>query len=238
MSTVSPRPAQPDLRDALLETAVAILAKDGPGGLSTRRLARELSVSTMAVYTYFGGMDDLVRALVHEGFARLNDRMSRVAQSNDPVADVAALGRVYRANAASHPYLYSVMFGGSKLAGFSLTDDDRRHGLYTLEILVGAVRRCMDEGRFQEADAQLVAHQFWTALHGLVTLELGGYLFDPYNADICFDAQVGALIVGSGDSLEAAARSLRHSVKAADVAAAAAASESVTDSGPADPVQN
>lgn len=208
---MSPRPAQPDLRNTLLETAAAILAEAGPAGLTTRRLAGELGVSTMAVYTYFGGMDDLVRALVYEGFARLHRRMSEVGASDDPVADVAALGRLYRSNAVDHPHLYRVMFGGSDLAGFSLGDEDRRHGLYTLELLVGAVQLCIDAGRFAAGDARLVAHQLWTALHGVVTLELGGYLFDPYGADVCFDAQVAGLFVGAGDTPRAAARSLRRS---------------------------
>lgn len=222
MSSVSPRPAQPDLRDSLIEAAAAILAEAGPAGLSTRRLAKEVGASTMAVYTHFGGMDDLVRAMVHEGFTRLNRRMSEVGDCDDPVADVAALGRVYRQNSVEHSHLYSVMFGGSSLAGFSLNDDDRQHGRYTLEILVNAVARCMVAGRFRPGDAILVAHQLWTALHGLVTLELGGYLADPYNADVCFDAQVYALIVGSGDTLEAAERSMLRSLDRATGAEPAA----------------
>jgi len=209
---VSPRPAQPGLRDALIEAAASILADDGPAALSTRRLAREVKTSTMAVYTYFDGMDDLVRAMVHEGFARLAARMNEVGESADPVADVVALGRVYRGNAADHPHLYSVMFGGGILGGFSLNDDDRRHGRYTLEILVRAVSRCMVAGRLRAGDEQLVAHQLWTGLHGLVTLELGGYLFKPYDADACFEAQVCGLIIGAGDSVERASESVRRSV--------------------------
>ena len=212
MSIVSPRPAQPNLRNTLIEAAAAILAAGGPAALSTRRLAREVKTSTMAVYTYFDGMDDLVRAMVHEGFARLAARMKAVGPSADPVADVVALGRVYRRNAGDHPHLYSVMFGGSGLAGFSLNDDDRMHGLYTLEILVKAVARCIAAGRFRPGDEQLVAHQLWTALHGLVTLELGGYLFKPYDADACFDAQVCGLIIGAGDGIEQARASMRTSV--------------------------
>jgi AcrR family transcriptional regulator len=212
MSSVSPRPAQPDLRNSLIEAAAAVLAESGPGGLTTRRLAKAVGVSTMAVYTYFGGMDDLVRAMVHEGFARLNDRLTMVGESGDPVADVLALGRVYRANALVDSHLYRVMFGGAELAGFSLNDDDRLHGRYTLDILVGAIVRCMTAGRFRPGDAELVAHQFWTAMHGLVALELGGYLFEPYDADVCFDAQVRMLVLGAGDVPEAVEPSLLRSV--------------------------
>jgi AcrR family transcriptional regulator len=210
MVTVSPRPAQPDIRRALIEAAATKLAESGPDGLSTRQLAREVGVSTTALYTYFGGMDDLVRAMVHEGFARLNSVLTATADSEDPVADVVRLGRIYRENALRHRHLYAVMFGGSALAGFSLTDEDRGHGLYTLDLLVTAVERCMAVGRFRAGDAALMAHQLWMSVHGIVTLEIGGYLFEPYDADACFDAQVCTLLVGSGDDLERARESLAY----------------------------
>ncbi|GAA4620096.1 TetR/AcrR family transcriptional regulator [Actinoallomurus vinaceus] len=213
---MSPRPAQADLRNALMEAAARVLAQDGPVGLSTRRLAKEVGTSTMAIYTYFGSMDDLVRAVVHEGFARLNTSMTAIGDSADPVADVVAHGRVYRWSAYKNPDLYQVMLGALNIASFSLTDEDRRHGRYVLDILIGSVRRCMAAGRFPEGDAELVAHQFWTALHGIVTLELGGYLFAPYDADACFDAQAHSLIVGNGDDGARAWASMRRSARIAE----------------------
>lgn len=204
MSAVSPRPAQPDIRRAIVDAAAAILAETGPDGLSTRRLAKQVGVSTTALYTYFGGMDDLVRAMVHEGFARLNVALTASPPFEDPVAEVVRLGRIYRENALRHRHLYAVMFGGSALAGFSLTDDDRSHGLYTMDLLVTAVERCVRARRFLREDATLVAHELWMSIHGIVTLEIGGYLFEPYDADACFDAQVYTLLVGSGDDPERA----------------------------------
>ncbi|MFL6117209.1 MAG: TetR/AcrR family transcriptional regulator [Catenulispora sp.] len=215
---MSPRRAQTDLRESLLEAAARILARDGSVGLSTRRLAKEVGSSTMAVYTHFGSMDDLVRAVVHEGFGRLNAKMVLIGDSADPVADVVAHGRLYRWNAQQNPDLYQVMLGSLNIAGFSLTDADRLHGRYVLDILVASVRRCMAAGRFRDGDPELVAHQFWTGLHGMVTLELGGYLFAPYDADACFDSQVHTTIVGLGDDPEPARASMRDSVGIAEAA--------------------
>jgi AcrR family transcriptional regulator len=192
----------------LIVAAARILQEEGPGALSTRRLAAAVGTSTTAVYTHFGGMDDLVKAVVHEGFRRLNDRMTEVSQTDDPVADVAALGYAYRANALEHRYLYSVMFGGASLGGFALSDDERQHGRYTLETLVGAVTRCMRAGRFRTDDPARVAHQMWIGVHGLVTLELGGYLIEPYGADMCFRTLVCSLLVGAGDDRDTAATAM------------------------------
>lgn len=210
MSIVSPRKADPLVPLALVEAAARILAEEGAAALSTRRLAAEIGTSTSVVYTYFGGMDDLVRAMVHEGFARLHARMTAVTATDDPVADIVSLGWAYRDNALSHPYLYAVMFGSSQLGGFSLTDEDRQHGRYTLGALVDAVARCMAAGRFRPEEPEAVAHQMWIAIHGLVTLETGGYLIDPYNADRCFLELARGLMLAAGDEAAAANRSVQH----------------------------
>jgi AcrR family transcriptional regulator len=204
-----PRRADPELRTALMEAAATLLAAEGPGALTTRRVAATVGTSTSAVYTYFGGMDDLVRALVHEGFARLHETMSLVEPTDDAVADVITLGFAYRRNALDHPHLYLVMFGSTLLGGFALADEDRQHGRYTLQTLVDTVSRACAAGRFRPDDPQLIAHQMWIALHGLVALDLGGYLVEPYTAERCFEAQLVSLMVGAGDEVAAATRSLR-----------------------------
>jgi AcrR family transcriptional regulator len=191
---------------ALVEAAARLLAEEGPAALTTRRLAAEVGTSTTVVYTCFGGMDDLVRAMVHEGFARLHALFGTVGESNDPVADIASLGHAYRENALANPHLYPVMFGGAPLAGFALTDEDRQYGRYTLDTLIAAVARAIAAGRFTPADPAQVAHQMWIALHGLATLDLGGYLVEP-DAAGCFGQQLLLLMIAAGDAPDAAARS-------------------------------
>ncbi|MFF5210463.1 TetR/AcrR family transcriptional regulator [Streptosporangium sp. NPDC000396] len=210
---MSPRRSNPQTRPALVDIAARLLADEGPQALSARRIAAEAGSSTMAVYTNFGGMSGLVREMVYEGFARLQDYFSHVIQTADPVADMTLYGRAYRHNALTNPHLYAVMFGGASLAGFSLGAEDRQHGRYTLSTVVECAARCVAAGRFQADDAELVAHQLWTAIHGLVTLELGEYLIDPCNADRIFEAQLISLMVGVGDTLEAATRSVQSSRK-------------------------
>jgi AcrR family transcriptional regulator len=165
----------------------------------------------MAVYTHFGGMRGLVREMVHEGFARLNHYLTRVSETADPVADLALLGRAYRQNAVANSHLYGVMFGGSSLAGFSLTEDDRQYGRYNLRKVVECAERCISAGRFREGDAEVLAHQMWIAVHGLVVLELGKYLIGPCDADHCLESQLVGLMVGAGDTVEGARSSVAQS---------------------------
>ena len=62
------------MRPALIEAAARLIATEGVAGLKLRRVAEEVGTSTMAIYTYFGGMPELRRAVRQEGFARLATR--------------------------------------------------------------------------------------------------------------------------------------------------------------------
>lgn len=179
--------------------------------MSARRVTAEAGSSTMAVYTHFGSMSGLVREIVYEGFARLQSYFTRVEQTDDPVADLAVFGRAYRHCAVTNPNLYAAMFGGASLAGFALTEDDRQHGRYTLINVVECASRCIAAQRFRETDPALAGHHMWLAVHGLVTLELGAYLVAPYDADRCFETQLVTLMVGAGDSITSATRSVQSS---------------------------
>ncbi|GAA3000511.1 TetR/AcrR family transcriptional regulator [Actinokineospora diospyrosa] len=208
---MSPRRSDPNIRAALVEITARLLAENGPQALSARRIAAEAGTSTMAVYTHFGGMRGLIREIVHEGFSRLQEHLRRIAATDDPVVDMAALGRAYRHNALANPHLYAIMFGAASHAGFSLSRQDRQHGRYTLAHVVACAQRCISAGRFRAEDAELVAHQMWIATHGLVTLELGGYLIEPCDADRCFEAQLVALMVSAGDGVDTAVAAVARS---------------------------
>ena len=167
--------AEPTVRDRLIEAAAALLDTEGPAALTTRRLAKELGVSTMAVYTYFGGMPELVKAVVQDAFDRFATYLGEVRPTDDPGADLAAIALAYRRFAQQNPHRYAVMFGG--LPG-TLAVDHREidTSSSTFGVLVDATRRVIDAGFFRPGDPTHVATQLWTMVHGFVHLELSGLL--------------------------------------------------------------
>src|SRR5947207_6204891 len=102
--------AAENLRPALIEAAARLIATEGADGLTLRRVAQEVGTSTMAIYTHFGGMPELRRAVRQEGFARLTARAEQLGESEDPVADLAGLGLAYYQLAMSNTHLYRVMY--------------------------------------------------------------------------------------------------------------------------------
>ncbi len=163
-----------DVRRRLLEAAALLLDEKGPDALTARKVAAAAGTSTMAVYTHFGGMPALVREIVVEGFRRLADHVMDAPRTEDPVADLVALAFRYRANARENPHLYAVMFGATSLGGYSLAPEERAVGYYTFAVLSESVARAMELGALRPGDADLVAQQLWTAMHGYVMLDLAG----------------------------------------------------------------
>jgi AcrR family transcriptional regulator len=190
------------LRPALIEAAARLIATEGSDGLTLRRVADEVGTSTMAIYTHFGGMPELRRALRREGFARLAARAAQKGESDDPVADLARLGLAYHEQAMSEPHLYRVMYMEQPLDAA-----DAAAGSETFSILIAGVERCIGSGRFEPANAVELATQFWAFGHGVVALELANLL----STEEALNCSAGALLnlfTAWGDDRDAARRSL------------------------------
>ncbi|HWL65931.1 MAG TPA: TetR/AcrR family transcriptional regulator [Actinomycetota bacterium] len=205
-----PKVADPAVRDSLVETAARLIAEREP--LSTRRLAAELGTSTMAVYTHFGSMDELRRAVRRDGFARLAEHMAKVHPTKDPVADLALAGHAYCVNALRNPHLYRVMFMETPI-----DQEDAAVGLYTFEALVAIVQRCIDAGRFKSSgEPWSLAVQAWIAAHGVVTLFLAGMMVEEQAIET-LEAITKNMLVGFGDDPGSIARSFAAAEKREEV---------------------
>ncbi|MEV0029701.1 TetR/AcrR family transcriptional regulator [Nocardia sp. NPDC050793] len=193
------RTKNPHVRSMLLERAAQMLRRRE--AVTLRGLVAGTSVSTMAVYTYFDGMDGLWRALRQEGFTRLSTTLGEVAETSDPVRDLAALGAAYVVNALENPDLYRVMFD----AGFELEDSAAADE--TLHRLVVTVDRAKDTGRLRsDVDSLELATQSWTIGHGLASLVATGPL--PRETLANGVPLLTALFVAAGDERTRCRRSV------------------------------
>jgi AcrR family transcriptional regulator len=172
---MSPRAADPTVADRLVEAAATVLSTEGRDAVSARRLAREVGTSTMAVYTHFGGMDEVIGAVRREGFRRFGATVSRPALTDDPVADWCAQGWAYRHFAVTETHLWSVIFGPIGQDFDDASDADAAAALETFTALETRVARCAELGRWELDDATTVAEVCWSHMHGLVSVELSGY---------------------------------------------------------------
>ncbi|MEZ4449104.1 MAG: TetR/AcrR family transcriptional regulator [Nannocystaceae bacterium] len=100
-----------DLRAALLEAALEVLAERGLAGLSLRECARRADVSHAAPYRHFADKDALVAAIAELGFARLaRAGIAAMEGAVGPRDRLDAYGVAYVRFAVDHPELFRVMF--------------------------------------------------------------------------------------------------------------------------------
>ncbi|NIL57932.1 TetR/AcrR family transcriptional regulator [Salinispora arenicola] len=198
-SGVVARTKDPAVRTQLIERAAHMLRTREP--ITLRSLVAGIPVSTMAVYTHFGGMDGMWKALRQEGFTRLATRLAQVTPSEDPVRDLTALVTAYLGNALDHPDLYRVMFD----ANFDLEDAQAADD--TLEYLVQAAERGRQAGRYRPDTNPLeLATQSWAVAHGLVSLVATGPLPRPTLAH--GPLLLTALFTATGDDPDRCRRSV------------------------------
>lgn len=200
------RTKDPAIRTLLIERAAQMLRAREP--ITLRSLVSGTGVSTMAIYTYFGGMDGLWKAMRQEGFTRLAAVLQHVGTSVDPVRDLAALGSAYLANAQANPDLYRVMFD----ADFALEDPAAADA--TLQPLIDGVGRALAAGRFApDVNALDLATQSWAIGHGLASLTVTGPL--PRQALDHAIPMLTALFVSAGDEPERCRQSVQQGWNAA-----------------------
>ena len=188
-----PRIHDEDVRIELIEAAARVLADEGPHALSTRRIAREVGTSTTAIYSLFGSKEQVVRAVYLEGFRRLADRQNAMARTDDPVADLRALGLVYFDNGLANPHLYDVMFH-RPLREFTPEPDDVAFALSTLGDVVELAQRAIDAGTFV-GQAEMIATEVWAVVHGVTSLVISEML-DPVDARVRLAHLTGATLDG------------------------------------------
>lgn len=166
-----------NLRAALLEAALDLVAREGASSLTLREVARRAGVSHAAPYRHFADKEALLAAVAEEGFRALRDALAARADAagDDPVARLRAIGIGYVRFAVDHPAHCRVMFGGA-------VEDPARHlalaeaSAAAFAVLVDAIRAAQATGQVRAGDPMDLALAAWSLVHGLALLWIDGAL--------------------------------------------------------------
>jgi AcrR family transcriptional regulator len=162
------------LRDHIVQVAVAMLATDGLGRFTARNVAARAQTSPPAVYELFGDKAGLVRGVFFEGFRLLGDRFGTLKDYGDPRADLVRMVGAFRVFVRENPVLAQVMFS-RPFADFDPGPGDLAAAAKTREFMVSRVRRCIDAGII-EGDKTDIAHGLYALAQGLAMQEAAGRL--------------------------------------------------------------
>jgi AcrR family transcriptional regulator len=172
VTTVSDRPYHHgNLRRALLDAAVEVIAEQGPDALRLRDLANRTGVSHGAPAHHFTDRAGLLTAIAAEGYGLLGDVLEQ-ARDEGGFLDV---GLAYVRFAVEHPAHFQVMFQPTLYRPDDPTVAAAK--TRTSAALYGSAATA----RSGHSAAQ-VGLAGWCLMHGLATLWLAGNL-DPITAD-------------------------------------------------------
>jgi AcrR family transcriptional regulator len=173
-----------DLRNALVAAALKLVAKQGVEGFSLREAARAVGVSPAAAYRHFEDRAALLKALAHEGLARLALEMEE-ALSRAPgapgsparaAAELAAIGAAYVEFAVAHAPHFRVMFGPWCDLSDELAPDLLPRGRDPLRLLGDTLDGMVRAGAITAAGREGAEIAAWSAVHGFASLLVEGGL--------------------------------------------------------------
>lgn len=114
-----------ELTREISEVARRHLATEGAVGLSLRAVAREMGMASSAIYRYFPSKDDLLTALIIDGYNALGEAVEaaeRACARDDHPARWLALCRSVRDWALANTHEYALLYG-SPVPGYQAPQD-------------------------------------------------------------------------------------------------------------------
>lgn len=157
----------------IVSAARELAEAEGWDAVTTRRLAALIEYSQPVLYSHFpGGKDAIMAAAALEGFAEL--AIALAAARDGGVAGVAG---AYVRFADDKPALYDAMFTLASELPFARDDTPEvmQEAYGGLVAVIEPVAGTQDPGVLTEV--------FWSALHGLITLDRGHRLSPEHRAE-------------------------------------------------------
>jgi AcrR family transcriptional regulator len=101
-----------DLKAALVDAAVELIAEHGARAFSVAELSRRLGVTAAAPYRHFANRDELLAAVAVRALHEFAEALAAEASEGDPPEErLAAMAAGYVRFAAEQPALFGVVFG-------------------------------------------------------------------------------------------------------------------------------
>jgi AcrR family transcriptional regulator len=162
-----------DLKNALIQAGGEILAGEGVGSLSLRKVASRAGVSHSAPYAHFKDKQALIAAISTEGFRRLYDHLKSTADtfSTDPARMLSEVAYAYLTFALDSTASFKVMFSGileQEKAYLDFVAISKNN----FELLIVLVEKCQAAGLLKAGDPGQIAVSVWSLVHGFTALLL------------------------------------------------------------------
>jgi AcrR family transcriptional regulator len=174
-----------DLRNALVEAAVAAARVNGPEAVVIRDMARQVGVSHNAAYRHFASKEDLLTAVAEVGLgglgATMRQQLDATARRRDPAERarqrLRAIGRAYVSYAMAEPGLFRTIWAAAQYPSTVPADDVAEAEMSDpYQILNAVLDELVDAGAIPSSHRPYSETVAWSAVHGLSMLIINGPL--------------------------------------------------------------
>lgn len=197
MQEATPRPYHHgDLRRAIIETALTMLAAEKGWQFTLREVARRVGVSHAAPYKHFPDKGALLAELAVQGFEQLGHEMSAAITPHprSVIKAFHAAATAYVDFGMRNPALYRLMYSAE--AGDAASVHMSERVLRTLGVLLGILERGQQAGVFKQRPVQGQAAACWAQVHGITMLSIEGLLIPEKVGPKPLQAALATLLEG------------------------------------------
>lgn len=190
-----------NLRQALVEAALELIARHGPTGFTLSEAAKAADVTPAAVYRHFAGRDELLAEVARQGYDIFAALIEYAYNNGQPTALAAfeATGRAYLAFARKYPGHYMAMFESG--LSFNAHPD--------LALVAGKARAVLERAAEKLSEqmpadrrppATMFSAHVWAMSHGVVELYMRGApgAKSPFTPEDLLEAGIGIYLRGLG----------------------------------------
>jgi AcrR family transcriptional regulator len=175
-----------DLKNALIQAGVQVLAGKGVNGLSLREVAKRAGVSHSAPYAHFADKQALIAAIATEGHTHIHDVITTIFEQypDDPLQQLIETGCAYLRFGLDEPDLFKITFSGVVEQEHNHPDLVKitKENFFLIRQLVS---RCQAASIFAPGPEDLIAQNLWGSVYGLVTLlqqgQISSTVLDHYS---------------------------------------------------------
>jgi AcrR family transcriptional regulator len=184
-----------NLRQALIQSGLALIAEQGARALTLRELGKRAGVSRMAAYRHFRDRAALLDAIREAGFELFADALeqARLAAGGNFTSAMQALAVAYVRFARENPAYFEVMFSPSEASAASHHSEA---GEKAFETLHRTIREGQANGDVRAGDSLLLASAAWAIVHGISTLGLEQLVSKDIPPEKFVEACSGVIVSG------------------------------------------
>lgn len=185
------RPAEVSVKEAMLESAMRLLAAHGRDGATTRAICTEVGVGAPTLYYHYGDLNGLHQAAIRQAFTAISRCYRPRAEGSDPLQSVRDSWSMLMKFAQEHPLMCRLMIQQT-------INRELQPGVSTIyDNIVSDLNELYQGGKMVMVPTT-AAYMFWAGAIGAAALLAHGEQGKPVDdsvAQVMLEALLAALFV-------------------------------------------